>query len=98
MDAYSGYNQIPMHLLDEEKTTFITLMVNYYYKVMPFVLKNAKATYQRLMNRNFADHIRTLMKVYIDNILVKTTEDEKVLPNLETIFDCLRKHRTRLNP
>ena len=73
-------------------------MVNYYYKVMPFVLKNAKATYQRLMNRNFADHIRTLMKVYIDNILVKTTEDEKVLPNLETIFDCLRKHRTRLNP
>ena len=33
MDAYSGYNQIPMHRLDEEKTTFIIPMANYYYKV-----------------------------------------------------------------
>ena len=55
LDAYSGYNQIPMHPLDEEKTTFITPMGNYCYRVMPFGLKNVGATYQRLMNKIFTE-------------------------------------------
>ncbi|XP_020227232.1 uncharacterized protein LOC109808591 [Cajanus cajan] len=41
LDAYSGYNQIPMHPRDEEKTAFITDSANYCYQVMPFGLKNA---------------------------------------------------------
>ncbi|RDX87304.1 hypothetical protein CR513_31238, partial [Mucuna pruriens] len=45
MDAYSGYNQIRMHPLDEEKTAFITDERAFCYKVMPFSLKNAGATY-----------------------------------------------------
>ena len=45
MDAYSGYNQIPMHPCNEEKTTFITPMMNYCYKVMLFRLKNVGSTY-----------------------------------------------------
>ena len=45
MDAYSGYNQIPIHPCDEEKSTFITPMANYCYKVMPFELKNVGSTY-----------------------------------------------------
>ncbi|XP_072081095.1 uncharacterized protein [Arachis hypogaea] len=53
MDAYSGYNQIPMHRLDEEKTAFITPEGMYCYTVMPFGLKNAGATYQRLVNKIF---------------------------------------------
>ena len=57
MDTYSGYNQILMCHLDEEKTAFITPMANYYYKVMPFSLKNVGATYQRLMNKVFAELI-----------------------------------------
>ena len=52
-DAYSGYNQIRMHVPDEEKTTFITEDANFCYWVMPFGLKNAGATYQRLMDRIF---------------------------------------------
>ena len=71
-----------MHRLDEEKTAFITLTANYCYKVMPFGLKSRGATYQRLMYKIFADHIGTLMEVYIDNMLVKTMEEEKLLPNL----------------
>lgn len=51
MNAYFRYNQILMHPWDEEKTTFITPMTNYCYKVMPFRLKNVGATYQRLMNK-----------------------------------------------
>lgn len=85
MDVYSRYNQIPMHLLDEEKTAFITPMTNYCYKVMSFGLKNVEATYQRLMKKIFSEHIGTLMKVYINNMLVKTMEEEELLPNLETI-------------
>ncbi|XP_020230413.1 uncharacterized protein LOC109811165 [Cajanus cajan] len=51
LDAYSGYNQIRMHPCDEEKTSFIADIANYCYKVMPFGLKNAGATYQRLMDK-----------------------------------------------
>ena len=75
---------MPLHPFDREKTVFITLMANYCYKIMPSRLKNAGATYQRLMNTIFAIYIGTLMEVYIDDMLVKTTEDEKLLPNLET--------------
>nr|KYP69385.1 Transposon Ty3-G Gag-Pol polyprotein [Cajanus cajan] len=53
LDTYSGYNQIRMHLADEEKTTFITDNANFCYRVMPFGLKNVGATYQRLMDKVF---------------------------------------------
>ena len=46
MDGFSGYNQIKMALEDMEKTSFITPRGTYCYKVMPFGLKNASATYQ----------------------------------------------------
>lgn len=68
MDIYSRYNQMPMHPFDREKTVFITLMANYCYKIMPSRLKNAGATYQRLMNTIFAIYIGTLMEVYIDDM------------------------------
>lgn len=57
MDPYSSYNQISMFPGDKDNTFFITDRGHYYYKVMPFGLKNAKATYQRLVNKMFADHL-----------------------------------------
>ena len=45
MDGFSGYNQIQMAFEDREKTTFITIWGTFYYKVMPFGLKNTGATY-----------------------------------------------------
>ena len=53
MDAFSGYNQIKMAEEDQEKTAFITSQGLYCYKVMPFGLKNAGATYQRMVNKMF---------------------------------------------
>ena len=53
MDAFSGYNQIKMKEEDQEKTSFVTSQGIFCYKVMPFELKNAGATYQRLMNKMF---------------------------------------------
>ena len=61
-------------------------MANYCYKVMPFRLKNSEAAYQRLMNKIFADHIGATIEVYIDDMLVKTTEGKKLLFDLETVF------------
>ena len=54
MDAFLGYNQIKMKEEDQEKTSFVTSQGLFCYKVMPFGLKNAGATYQRLMNKMFA--------------------------------------------
>ncbi|XP_060972375.1 uncharacterized protein LOC133038292 [Cannabis sativa] len=72
MDAFSGYNQILIHPNDQEKTSFITERGTFCYKVMPFGLKNAGATYQRLVNRMFADMLGKRMEVYIDDMLVKS--------------------------
>ncbi|VVA39662.1 PREDICTED: RNA-directed DNA polymerase homolog, partial [Prunus dulcis] len=67
MDAYSGYNQIFMHPEDQAHTSFITDRGLYCYKVMPFGLKNAGATYQRLVNHLFAPLIGNTMGVYVEH-------------------------------
>ena len=72
LDAFSGYHQIPMSSTDEEKTAFITPHGLYCYKVMPFGLKNAGATYQRLMTKIFKPLVGRIVEVYIDDIEVKS--------------------------
>jgi len=98
MDAYSGYNQIPMFHRDEEHTSFITDRGLYCYKVMPFGLKNAGATYQRLVNKMFADQIGRTMEVYVDDMLVKSRGSSDHVADLKAMFDVLRKYRMKLNP
>lgn len=75
MDAYSGYNQIQMHLNDEEKIDFITEDENICYRVMSFRLKNIGATYQRLMSKVFADQISQKIEVYVDDMVAKVSEN-----------------------
>jgi hypothetical protein len=65
MDAYSGYNQIPMHPNDQHKTAFITSIGVYCYNMMSFGLKNAKATYQQMMSQVFEKQIRRILEDYI---------------------------------
>ncbi|XP_020208119.1 uncharacterized protein LOC109793060 [Cajanus cajan] len=72
MDAYSGYNQIRMHHADEDKTAFIADQATYCYKVMPFGLKNAGATYQRLMDKVLADQLGRNVEAYVDDMVVKS--------------------------
>ncbi|XP_072087342.1 uncharacterized protein [Arachis hypogaea] len=98
MDAYSGYNQILMHPDDEEKTAFITDQGNFCYKVMPFGLKNAGATYQRLMDKVFKDQIGRNIEIYVDDMVVKSTSEEQHKHDLDKVFTQLRKHNMRLNP
>ncbi|XP_038716417.1 uncharacterized protein LOC120009784 [Tripterygium wilfordii] len=78
MDAFSGYNQILMHLEDQEKMAFITERGIYCYKVMPIGLKNAGATYQRLVNKMFSKYLGDTMEVYIDDMLVKSLDIQRL--------------------
>ena len=64
MDTFVGYHQIPPCLEDQEKTTFITDRGLHCYKVIPLELKNAGATYQRLVNKIFEPLVRKTMEVY----------------------------------
>ncbi|XP_024010916.1 uncharacterized protein LOC112086238 [Eutrema salsugineum] len=98
MDAFSGYNQILMHPQDREKTSFITDRGIYCYKVMPFGLKNAGATYQRLVNRMFASQLGRTMEVYIDDMLVKSLVASDHVGHLRTCFDILDQYGMKLNP
>uniref|UniRef100_A0A2N9GTT5 Reverse transcriptase domain-containing protein n=1 Tax=Fagus sylvatica TaxID=28930 RepID=A0A2N9GTT5_FAGSY len=98
MDAFSGYNQIVMDEDDKEKTSFITSRGLFCYKVMPFGLKNAGATYQRLMNRMFHDQIGRNVEVYVDDMLVKSKEEDDHLDDLKETFQKLRKYQMKLNP
>ena len=62
MDAFSSYNQISMDPGDQEKTSFVTAQGTYFYRVMSFGLKNARATYQRLVNRMFKKQIGIILR------------------------------------
>ena len=98
MDAFSGYNQISMDPDDQEKTSFVTAQGTYCYCVMPFGLKNAGATYQRLVNWMVQKQIGTTMEVYIDDMLVKSTTAELHIAHLSEAFQILRNYNMKLNP
>ncbi|XP_070010934.1 uncharacterized protein [Nicotiana sylvestris] len=98
LDAYSGYNQIKMDPLDEEKTSFITGRGTYCYKVMSFGLKNAGAMYQRLVAKMFQEHLGNTMEVYIDDMLVKSQQAGNHIQHLSDTFQILRKFNMKQNP
>nr|KYP73527.1 Transposon Ty3-I Gag-Pol polyprotein [Cajanus cajan] len=98
LDAYSEYNQIMMYPPDEVHTSFITDHAKYCYRVMPFGLKNARATYQRMMDKVFHQQIRRNMEVYVDDMVVKTTSATDHTTNLAEEFAQIRRHNLRLNP
>ena len=77
--------------------SFISPETNYHYVVMPFSLKNARATYQRMMTRMFRDKIGSTVEVYIDDMVVKSQEDQRHMDNLLEVFEILRQHRLCLN-
>ena len=97
LDAFQGYHQIPLVLDDQEKTTFVTPVGNYHYKVMPFGLKNAGSTYQGMMTKMFELQLGKNVEVYIDDMVVKSKLVSEHVEDLTSIFEILREHKLRLN-
>ena len=91
------YHQIPLAVGDQENTAFVTPIGNYHYKVMPFGLKNAGSTYQRMMTRMFEPQLEKNIEVYIDDIVVKSKVVSEHMEDLEDIFEILWKYKLRLN-
>ena len=82
---------------EKEKTSFITAQGTYCYRVIPFGLKKAGATYQRLVNRMFQKQIGATMEVYIDDMLVKSTTVDLHIAHLSEAFQILRSYNMKLN-
>ncbi|KAL5579748.1 hypothetical protein UlMin_012190 [Ulmus minor] len=98
IEPTTSYNQIRMHERDQEHRAFLTNQGLYCYKVMPFGLKNASATYQRLVNKMFKEQIGKTMEVYVDDMLVKSLKVEEHIRDLKETFNVLRKYKMKLNP
>ena len=58
---------------------------------MPFGLKNTGVTYQRLVNHMFRPQIERNVEVYVDDMLVKSLDEEEHLDDLQETFDTLRR-------
>ena len=97
LNAFQGYHQITLALEDQEKTFFITPTGNFHYKVMPFGLKNAGSTYQRMVTKMFKEQLERNMEAYIDDMVVKSKAMEDHLKDLAKTFETLRKHCLKLN-
>ncbi|XP_077242451.1 uncharacterized protein LOC143882962 [Tasmannia lanceolata] len=98
MDGFSGYNQIKMAPEDMIKTAFITEWGIYCYKVMPFGLKNAGATYQIAATTLLHDMMHKEVEVYVDDMIVKAKTREEHVGSLRKLFKCIQKYQLRLNP
>ena len=98
IDAYQGYHQIFMAEEDRDKTSFVTENDIYCYNVMPFDLKNAGATYQRLVNKMFKDLIRISMEVYVNDMLMKSRREDDHLVHLKQAFKVMRTYGMKLGP
>nr|GEY06401.1 reverse transcriptase domain-containing protein [Tanacetum cinerariifolium] len=82
LDAYKGYHQIQLAEADEEKTAFHTGQGVYCYTKMPFGLKNAGDTYQRLMDKAFEGQIRWNIEVYVDDLVVKSYTEAEMMRDI----------------
>nr|GEY04685.1 hypothetical protein [Tanacetum cinerariifolium] len=98
LDAYKGYHQIKMAEEDEEKTAFITSQGIFCYSKMPFGLKNARATYQRLVDKAFQKQIGQNLEVYVDDLVIKSRTEKEVIRDIEETFKTLREINVKLNP
>ncbi|KAL0420535.1 UNVERIFIED_CONTAM: hypothetical protein Slati_3076400 [Sesamum latifolium] len=98
IDASQGYHQIMLAPEDRKRVSFITCADTFCYVAMPLRLKNAGATYQRLVDKIFHPLIGINVEVYVDDMLIKSKETRVHVADLEETFSVLRKYKLKLNP
>lgn len=96
LDLAKGFHQILVREEDRRKTAFSTPSGHYEFVRMPFGLKNAPSTFQRLMNEVLKDHINKTCVVYMDDILIFSTSLQDHMVTLKKIFKALRKAKLKV--
>nr|GEX10922.1 reverse transcriptase domain-containing protein [Tanacetum cinerariifolium] len=98
LDAYKGYHQIQMVKGDEDKTAFFVKECVFCYRKMPFGLKNARATYQRLVDKIFSKQIRRNLEAYVDDMVIKSAPEEGMLSDIQETFKRFWSINMKLYP
>lgn len=97
LDVYSRYNQIRIHLEDQEKTSFTINFSTYYYTSLPFGSMNVRVTYQILVTQISKCQTGKTLEIYIDDMLFKSLSAGSHLTHFQGTFDILRKYNMKLN-
>ena len=98
VDCDQAYHQVEMEEADKEKTAFITPDGLYQFKVMSFGLRNAPATFQRLMDFVLGKLKWSIAVVYLDGVVIFSENFEDHLDHIELVFQALRKAGLKLKP
>jgi len=98
LDLRSGYHQVAMDPKDSDKTAFVTRKGIFRWRVMPFGLCNAPATFQRLMDIVLSGLNFEICLVYLDDVIVFGQSWEEHLERLSSVFQRLRSARLKLKP
>lgn len=96
LDLASGFHQIEMHPDDIQKTAFNVENGHYEYLRMPFGLKNAPATFQRVMDNILKDLINKSCFVYMDDIVIFSTSLQEHIVRLKQVFQKLRESNLKI--
>ena len=96
IDLFSGYWQVPIHKPDIEKTAFCTSSGLYEYIYMPMGLRNAAATFQRMMEEVLAPLLGKCCVVYLDDIAIFSPDENQHLKDLEAVFQLLQQAGLRM--
>ena len=98
LDLASGYWQVQVAEGDKAKTAFVTDRGLYEFNVMPFGLTNAPATFQRLMNQVLRGLTYEQCLVYLDDILIFSTDFDSHLTDIAAVTERIRKAGLKLKP
>ena len=96
LDLASGFHQIEVNAKDIQKTAFNVENGHYEFVRMPFGLKNAPSTFQRVMDNVLREHIGVRCFVYMDDIIVFSTSLQEHLTNLSKILETLEKYNLKV--